>query len=219
MRWLSIEEMADLAPLPDGYSYGRLSRGEVPAFIQAIKQWHPDIVVGAGSCYLREDFYHDKVFLDGEAERDIQVFLFKHDGRIVGMWSWEREPDTLSMYGRLMVIAPEHRNSKIASTAVAAAERLGRAMGAEYLYSVATLKHPYAQLATERAGFQLLGFMPGYDREVGEDGVIKRVYEAVYAMVLVPKERLLRPESKNLSPKAKALFELLFPAEDDSNLA
>jgi len=65
----------------------------------------------------------------------------------------------------------------------------------------------------------LLGFMPGYDREVGEDGVIKRVYEAVYAMVLVPKERLLRPESKNLSPKAKALFELLFPAEDDSNVA
>jgi len=35
----------------------------------------------------------------------------------------------------------------------------------------------------------------------------------------VPKERLLRPESKNLSPKAKALFELLFPAEDDSNVA
>jgi len=42
-------------------------------------------------------------------------------------------------------------------------------------------------------------------------GVVKRVYEAFYAKVLVPDEDLLRPDPKNLSPKAKALFDLLFP--------
>ena len=42
-------------------------------------------------------------------------------------------------------------------------------------------------------------------------GVVKRVYEAVYAKVLVPDEDLLRPDPKNLTPKVKALFELLFP--------
>jgi hypothetical protein len=42
-------------------------------------------------------------------------------------------------------------------------------------------------------------------------GVVKRVYEAVYAKVLVPDEDLLRPDPKNLTPKVKALFDLLFP--------
>jgi hypothetical protein len=41
--------------------------------------------------------------------------------------------------------------------------------------------------------------------------VVKRVYEAVYAKVLVPDHALLRPEPKNLTPKTKALVDLLFP--------
>ena len=67
------------------------------------------------------------------------------------------------------------------------------------------------QLALERAGYRLLGFVPGYDREVVAPGLVKRVYEAVYAKVLVPDEELLRPDPQNLSPKARALFEVLFP--------
>ena len=77
---------------------------------------------------------------------------------------------------------------------------------------MATLKIPNMQLALERAGYQLLGFTPGYDREVVAPGIVKRVYEAVYAKVLVTDEELLRPDPKNLSPKAKALFDVLFPA-------
>ena len=50
---------------------------------------------------------------------------------------------------------------------------------------------------------------PGYDREL-VDGVVKRVYQAVYAKLLVPEDRVLRPEPKNLTPGAKAQFELLF---------
>ena len=76
---------------------------------------------------------------------------------------------------------------------------------------MATLKIPNMQLALERAGYQLLGFVPGYDREEVAPGVVKRVFEAVYAKVLVSEEELLRPDPKNLSPKARALFELMFP--------
>jgi hypothetical protein len=49
--------------------------------------------------------------------------------------------------------------------------------------------------------------------------VIKRVFEAVYAKVLVSEEELLRPDPKNLSPKAKALFDLLFPPRKDRRTA
>lgn len=70
---------------------------------------------------------------------------------------------------------------------------------------------PNMQLALERAGYQLLGFAPGYDREMVAPGVVKRVFEAFYAKVLVPDEELLRPDPKNLSPKGQALFDVLFP--------
>ena len=78
-------------------------------------------------------------------------------------------------------------------------------MGAGFIYGLATLKIPNMQLALERAGYQLLGFAPGYDREMVAPGVVKRVYEAFYAKILVPDEELLRPDPKNLTPKAKAL--------------
>lgn len=211
MKWPTIDEMPALAPLPDGYSYERLKRSGIPALIAGIKIWHPDISVGAASCYLREDFYLEKVFLEGEAERDICVLLFKHNDELVGMWSFEQEPEALAIYGRLMVIAPAHRGSKVAGSATVGTERLGRAMGAEFMYVMATLKIPNMQLALERAGYQLLGFTPGYDREMVAQGVVKRVYEAVFAKVLVPDHGLLRPDPKNLTPKTKALFDLLFP--------
>lgn len=168
--------------------------------------------MGVASCYLRESFYTEKVFLGGEAEKDLYVVLIMHGDELAGMGSWEREPDALSLYAKLGIIAPAHRGAKIAVRAVEFTENLARAMGAGFVYGLATLKVPQMQLALERAGYQLLGFAPGYDRELVAPGVVKRVYEAFYAKVLVPDEELLRPDPKNLSPKAKALFEVLFPA-------
>jgi hypothetical protein len=42
-------------------------------------------------------------------------------------------------------------------------------------------------------------------------GVIKRVYEAVYAKVLVADKNLLSPQAGNLTRRTRAFFELLFP--------
>lgn len=53
--------------------------------------------------------------MDGETGKDVFVGVFKREDELVGMWSWERIPDTLSMYGRLIVIAPAHRSAKLAS--------------------------------------------------------------------------------------------------------
>lgn len=217
MKWPTIAAMSAMAPLPDGYRYAKLSRPDIPALIDSIRLWHPDIAVGGGSCYLREDFYTSNVALDGESERHIFVGLFKRGDELAGMWSWEQEPDALSLYGRLIIVAPAHRDAKLASKVMPLAELAGRAMGAEFFFGLATLKIPHMQRALESAGWQLIGFTSGYDREEVAPGVVKRVFEGVYTKVLVPEEELLRPDPNNLTPRARALFEVLFPDPPAAN--
>ena len=212
MNWLAIDDMSAMAPLPPGYRRERLKRAEIPRLIEAIRAWHPDISVGAASCYLREDFYSDNVSLDGEPDQDVLLLVIKFGDEMAGFASWEREQEALSVYARFGAIAPAHRGAKLAVNAMHLGEQMARAMGAGFIYGLATLKVPHMQQALERAGYQLLGFAPGYDREEVAPGVIKRVYEAYYAKVLVDEGELLRPDPKNLTPKAKALFDLLFPA-------
>jgi iron(III) transport system permease protein len=77
--------------------YEMLARSGIPALIDAIKLWHPDIAVGGGSCYLREDFYHSRVCLDGDAEKEIYVGYIKLSDELEGMWSLEQEHDALSL--------------------------------------------------------------------------------------------------------------------------
>ena len=67
-----------------------------------------------------------------------------------------------------------------------------------------TLKHPYMQQGLEQAGYRLLGFFPGYDRELVAPGV-KRVSQAVYAKLLAPENKVLRPDPKNMTPTARRL--------------
>jgi hypothetical protein len=213
MNWPAIDQLASFAPLPAGYQYQWLRRTEIQSLIACIERSHPDIAVGGGSCYLREDFYLDHVCLDGEGDKNIIVGLFTHAGEIAGMWSLERDPDALSIYSRLIIIAPEHRSAKIASRALPLVESIGRAMGAEFLFGLATLKIPHMQHALEAGGWQLIGFTSGYDREQVAPGVIKRVFEAVYTKVLVSEDELMRPDPNNLTPRARALFDALFPSQ------
>jgi hypothetical protein len=44
--------------------------------------------------------------------------------------------------------------------------------------------------------------------------VVKRVYEAIYAKVLVPSDDLHLPQRSNLSDKVKMLWEQLFAAHE-----
>jgi hypothetical protein len=50
-----------------------------------------------------------------------------------------------------------------------------------------------------------------HGREEIAPGVVKRVYEAVYAKLLVSDDEVHRPDPRNMTPKTKALFDLLFP--------
>mgnify|MGYP000901335225 CR=1 FL=1 len=45
----------------------------------------------------------------------------------------------------------------------------------------------------------------------GGASVVKRVYQAVYAKLLAPENKVLRPDPNNMTPRAKEVYALLFP--------
>ena len=212
LKWPSVEEITARAPLPSGYRYQYLDRQQVPTLIRALRTWYPGIAVGNASCHLRESFYTDKVCLGGELDRDFLVITFMQDDELAGVFSVERDADSQVLYGRIGAIAPEHRGSRLSRNILLLEEALGRAMGMGMVYGLGTLKHPRMQATFERMGWTLIGITPGFDQEVVEPGIVKRVYEAVYAKVLVP-EALLRPRARDLTPGVKALFDVLFPGQ------
>ena len=213
MKWPTVDQVSAMATLPPGFRFEFLRREDVPELIENVARWHPDIAIGGGSCYLREKFYADEVQFDGGPDRNVLVALFRHGDEMAGMWSWEKEPDSLSLYARLIVIAPKFRSAKLATAVVPIAETAGRAMGAEFFFAFATLKIPHMQHALETVGWELIGFTSGYDQEQVAPGQVKRVFEAVYCKVLVPREEIVRPDPANLTPKTRALFEALFPED------
>ena len=81
------------------------------------------------------------------------------------------------------------------------------------IYGMATLKIPHVQPAFEALEWRLIGIAPGYDREMIAPGVVKRVYEAVYAKVLVAEGELLSPQTRNLTRGTRSIFHQLFPEQ------
>lgn len=210
MNWVGIAELSSKLPIPHSYRAEQLKRSDIPELIRCFKVWFPDVTVGAESCYQREDFYSREVSLEGEPERDVIVFLFKKDQELVAMASLQRFEDTLTLYGRIGAIAPRHRGEKLAYIGPALLEAAGRAMGMEVIYGLAEFTIPNMQMVFERAGFQIVGIVPGSDRLMVAPGVNKRVYEAIYVKVLAADAEILRPQAESMTPRTKALYDFLF---------
>jgi GNAT superfamily N-acetyltransferase len=220
MEWPSLEELTVWAPMPAGYGYKLPSREDVPRLIAAIEKWYPDIAVGAASGYTRVPFYEEKVHLQGDdGRKDICVFMYMKGDQLVGFGSIERESDALTIYGRIMVIDPEHQGAKLGSIGMAVMDGMGLYRGAEFLYLLVTMKHPHAQKLLERRGYRPIGLVPGYDREMSADGKILRVFEALYVKVLVSEDELLQPNPEDQTPSTRALLEFLFSSRSKPPVA
>ena len=72
---------------------------------------------------------------------------------------------------------------------------------------LARLKMPRMQLGFGRAGLQLLEMMLGFDREMVEDGVVKRVLEAIYVTVLAAQTKLVQRRLKGMTASTRTLYE------------
>jgi len=214
MSWNAIAGTLARVRLPDPYRYELLARHEVPALVDDILAWYPEISVGVASGFVDPAFYERLVAFDGDGDegpRPFTVVLIKHGDARVGLLACESEREAQTLYGRLSIVAPAHRGAGLGQHNIALIEAVGRALGMGLVYGMATLKIPQVQRAFERLGWQPIGITPGYDRELVAPGVVKRVYEAVYAKVLAGPGDLVLPEARNLTPRTRELFDLLFP--------
>lgn len=215
MRWPTATELGGRVGLPPGYRVEVLEAAEVPRALRFVDDSFPGLAVGNASCFLREEFYAERVQLaDAEVPapgRDHFVLVFKRGDEWAGLLAVERDRDSQVLYGRVGSVAPSHRGVGLSKCFAPTMEVLGRAMGLGLVYSLATLKTPAMQRAFEAAGWQLIGIMPGFDREVVAPGVVRRVFEAIYAKVLAPTGEMQQPDAEGMRPATKALFDMLFP--------
>jgi hypothetical protein len=219
MKWMTVEEMtAAHVPVPEGYRFELLRRSGIAEVVAFIRLWFPGITVGSASGYTRAEFFEEHVSLTDEPEKDVVVVMLKRNLELAGLVCCERDREALTLYGSLIVVAPTHRGAQLGCTGVVLMEALARNMGFGLIYGMATLKAPHMQRALEAAGWQLIGITPGYDREMVAPGIVKRVYEAMYAKVLVPDASLLRPEPQNLTARTRAFFDFVFPGNGTAPL-
>jgi hypothetical protein len=211
MNWPTAEGLAISVPPPDGYRYELLRRSEVPALVNALDEWFPGLAVGNASCFLREDFYANRVFFDERTDHDFFVVMFKHGDDWAGVLSVERDKDSQVLYGRVGAIAKAHRGAGLSKLFPTLMEATGHAMGMGMVYGLATLKARNMQVGFEKAGWKLIGIIPGFDRELIGPDQVKRVFEAIYVKVLVAESEFLRPNVAGMTPSTHALFNLLYP--------
>jgi hypothetical protein len=221
MPWPSAEELTAACPPADGYKYEVLSRSTVPELVAALRAWQPAWQVGAASVFTRESYYERFVYLEGEdaSDRNVFVILLRGAASLAGMLAAEQIPDALSLYASLAVLAPEHRGRKTPMFKGDYLEAVAKHVGAEFIYTLATLKHRGSQRYFESMGYQLIGFVPGYDREEVAPGVIMRVIEAAYCKVLASRASLLQPSLDDMTPQVRALYEKLYPQGWPANAA
>ena len=203
-----ISRLAAVAPLTAGYRFELLRRNEIGDVIALLHSWYRDVSVGSAACHFEECYYENEVLFEDSPQRDAIVLTLKSDVELAGVFSCKLDQPTRSIYAGLGVAAAEHRGASIAHAGIVFVEALAQHLGMGFAYGMATLKHPYAQLAFERAGWRLVGIAPGYDRELISPGVVRRVYEAVYVKVFG--DDLLRPLLHNMTPRTQALFSSLF---------
>lgn len=213
MEWTRAESAWTALELPAGYRIEQLGTNDVQPLTARLRAWYPDIVVGMESPHLDPEFYAEHTSLRGAPERPLLPLVLKHqqDG-IVGAVTYEKNPLSRAVFGRLGALAPEHRGA-LGLLGPLLLERVGRALGAELVHYYATLKTRHQQVIAERAGFALVGIMPAHDRDMVSPGNPKRVYEALYAKVLVDPEQVLLPDREALSRRTRKVFETLFGDE------
>jgi hypothetical protein len=210
LDWAALDRLAAHAPVAAGYRLALIDRADVGAVIAFIARWYPDISVGSASGYLQLAFYEQRVWFKDGPQRDVVVAALKLGDELVGVYSFECDREALCVHARMGVAAPAHRGAQLALGGIAFTETAARRMGMGIVYGMATLKAPYSQRAFERAGWQLIGIAPGLDREMVAPGVVKRVFEAVYAKALVGEGGLLNPNQHNMTQRTREVFRLLF---------
>jgi hypothetical protein len=210
MEWFPARAALKQTKAPRGYELGLLRRGDVLRVIEQLPEWYPDLAVSSEASHLVPDFYYEQSMLaEIDEDRAILPVVALHDQAIVGLITFEKDASR-TLRCRIGVIAPPHRGAPLATLGPLLLERLGRAMGAELVYYFATLKSAHQQVLAERFRYELVGIVPAMDRNIDPFGQVKRVYEAIYAKVLVAEDQIALPPPDALTLRTRAVWDVLF---------
>jgi len=211
VQWPLLETLPASVSIPEGYTFRPIAREEVATVVERLRTWYPDVVVGAESCHVEEAFWHEQVVLQGEERsgKFLYGLSFWHEAEYTGFITFELNPRSRTIHGRLGVVSPKYRHAQLMFTAIRLAELIGRAAGAEIILNYATLQHPFSQAVLEKCGFKLVGIVP-HDRDMVRPGTVQRVFEALYIKLLVPPEELPEPSLDAMLPETRRLYEFLF---------
>jgi hypothetical protein len=211
MDWSQARRILAETNMPSGYTLSAMARSDVPEVVRKLREWYPDITVGAESYHLDPEFYYRETTLE-EAEREPSIFpiVARHHRSIVAMMTVEQNSRARTITSRMGAIDPDHRGPGLALLGPLLLQKIGRATGAELAYYFATLKSAHQQVLAERAKYQLVGIVPGFDRDMVRPGEVKRVYEALYAKLLVEQQALVVPLPSALTAQTRALWRSLF---------
>ncbi len=212
MRWKPISEM--LSGIGQrGYVFEQLARKEIPEITRLLRTWYPDIRIGAESRHLDNSFYEREFFLEGETEdKPYFAVICRPEGspEIVALLVLEKNDRGHQISSPMGAVEPSQRGLGIGGLGTAMLEAAGRSIGAEVAYYIATLKSSRPQRNAERHGFKLVGIIPAFDEDAIAPGVEKRVYEAIYAKVLVSPERVHLPAWADMTESTRSLWTHLF---------
>ena len=212
MNWINAAAVLKEIKPPAGYELMLLRRADVVGVVENLRGWYPDLEVSAEACHLAPEFYYEQAILDGiEGDRPILPIVAMHDGAAAALITFEKD-SSRTLTCRIGAIAPSHRSAALATLGPLLLERIGRAIGAELVYYFATLKSAHQQVLAERFRYQLVGIVPAMDRNV-VDGQVKRVYEAIYAKVLVGSEAIALPPPDALTLRTRAVWDALFKGQ------
>jgi hypothetical protein len=210
MNWTPAVAALKETKAPSGYELGLLRRADVAGLIEQLPEWYADLTVSSEMCHLKAEFYHEQTMLDGIAEdRPILPVVALHQNAVVALITFEKDASATLMC-RVGVLAPAHRRAALATLGPILLERFGRAMGAELIYYFATLTSAHQQVLAERFRYALVGIVPAMDRSLDDTGRVKRVYEALYAKVLVGEDQIALPPPDALTSRTRIVWDALF---------
>jgi hypothetical protein len=212
MRWPPLQELERELSLPD-VTLRPLTTDDFETLPRLILEWYPAVAVGAESVFCDPAFLRARIAREGH-EADVFAFLVERGGATVAFMSFQREVASKTLHARLGVLAPEARVGFLGAAGFLVFETLGRRVGAELLLVWVTLASRHQQIAARRRGFRLSGVVPGFDRDLVEDGRALRVTEALYSKLLVPGSETRAPDPAALTRDVRELLALLEGAHE-----
>lgn len=185
--WPSIEALRNAVPLPEPFGIRLLRTQDFETLPGLLLRWYPRFAAGVGSIFLHSEFLRDAVV--NEHLQDAQIFavVVTFEGEPCGFQSFERQPATRTLRGRLGVLAPEARKGLLGAFGFFMFEKVGELVGAHVLMTWISLASKHQQVFAQRRGFQLSGVATGINCEY-IDGQTHLVTEALFV-----KRRVAQP--------------------------